>query len=379
MNSSAQCGTKRNVTPLDMQEGLLEGAPAAQESFTHPIPVWRRRYMVCIFTLMATLLFADQNLLAPNLTQVAADLGISEEDKDQLLGGWIMAAFFAVGAPSAMLCTFWVTNYGQLLALRTLTGISVGGCFPLIFSLLGDLFPITQRAAVSAGVQIATGAGIAAGQALAGMLGESNWRIPFMVVAVPAVVVACIMLLTTQEPPRGAFEEALQGVYAEGEAYKDTITWAKGLPGSLPWGFMLVFMNDYLSQNKGFSVKVATLIVLMFGLGGGLGVICGGALGQWLYNRRKEYVALLMGTSVFLGIGPLTYLVNAPLPSYPLGATAFLALLGGCFASVAGPNLKAVLLNVNEPETRGVAFALQTMTDDLGKGLGPFLVAWFIK
>ncbi|GFH07542.1 MFS domain-containing protein, partial [Haematococcus lacustris] len=142
---------------------------------------------------------------------------------------------------------------------------------------------------------------------------------------------------------------------------------------------MLVFMNDYLSQNKGFSVKVATLIVLMFGLGGGLGVICGGALGQWLYNRRKEYVALLMGTSVFLGIGPLTYLVNAPLPSYPLGATAFLALLGGCFASVAGPNLKAVLLNVNEPETRGVAFALQTMTDDLGKGLGPFLVAWFIK
>ncbi|KAL6755542.1 major facilitator superfamily domain-containing protein [Haematococcus lacustris] len=421
MNSSAQCGTKRNVTPLDMQEGLLEGAPAAQESFTHPIPVWRRRYMVCIFTLMATLLFADQNLLAPNLTQVAADLGISEEDKDQLLGGWIMAAFFAVGAPSAMLvgwlsdktnrrnllfvvvmlgsmpclCTFWVTNYEQLLALRTLTGISVGGCFPLIFSLLGDLFPITQRAAVSAGVQIATGAGIAAGQALAGMLGESNWRIPFMVVAVPAVVVACIMLLTTQEPPRGAFEEALQGVYAEGEAYKDTITWAKvrvllrlptnwliilqGLPGSLPWGFMLVFMNDYLSQNKGFSVKVATLIVLMFGLGGGLGVICGGALGQWLYNRRKEYVALLMGTSVFLGIGPLTYLVNAPLPSYPLGATAFLALLGGCFASVAGPNLKAVLLNVYEPETRGVAFALQTMTDDLGKGLGPFLVAWFIK
>lgn len=36
------------------------------------------------------------------------------------------------------------------------------------------------------------------------------------------------------------------------------------------------------------------------------------------------------------------------------------------------------MLNVNEPETRGVALALQSMTDDVGKGLGPFLVSWLI-
>ncbi|GIL90024.1 hypothetical protein Vretifemale_17745 [Volvox reticuliferus] len=36
------------------------------------------------------------------------------------------------------------------------------------------------------------------------------------------------------------------------------------------------------------------------------------------------------------------------------------------------------MLNVNEPETRGVALALQSMTDDLGKGLGPVLVAGLI-
>jgi hypothetical protein len=41
--------------------------------------------------------------------------------------------------------------------------------------------------------------------------------------------------------------------------------------------------------------------------------------------------------------------------------------------------VQALLLNVNEPETRGVAFALQTITDDLGKGLGPIIVAGFIK
>lgn len=33
------------------------------------------------------------------------------------------------------------------------------------------------------------------------------------------------------------------------------------------------------------------------------------------------------------------------------------------------------MINVNAPETRGVALALQSVTDDLGKGLGPVIVA----
>ena len=40
---------------------------------------------------------------------------------------------------------------------------------------------------------------------------------------------------------------------------------------------------------------------------------------------------------------------------------------------------RAVLLNVNEPETRGVALALQTVLDDLGKGLGPLLVSLMVS
>ena len=40
---------------------------------------------------------------------------------------------------------------------------------------------------------------------------------------------------------------------------------------------------------------------------------------------------------------------------------------------------RAILLNVNEPETRGVALALQTVLDDLGKGLGPLLVSLMVS
>lgn len=48
-------------------------------------------------------------------------------------------------------------------------------------------------------------------QALSGSIGPAtNWRVPFVVVAAPSLVMALVMQLTTTEPPRGAFEEALQ-------------------------------------------------------------------------------------------------------------------------------------------------------------------------
>ena len=69
------------------------------------------------------------------------------------------------------LATYWVRRYWQLLLVRVLTGISLGGTFPLVFSLVGDLFFTSQRAGVAAGIQLATGAGFAAGQGIAGFVG----------------------------------------------------------------------------------------------------------------------------------------------------------------------------------------------------------------
>lgn len=102
-------------------------------------------------------------------------------------------------------------------------------------------------------------------------------------------------------------------------------------------------------------------------------------MGQWLYNYQKEYMVLFAGGGILLGIGPLYYLVNADLVNISYLLTGIITLLGGFFAAFPGPILRAVMLNVNEPELRGAALALQSLTDDLGKGLGPFVVAWFIS
>jgi MFS family permease len=113
----------------------------------------KRAYLVVIFCLTAGLLYADQNLMAPNLTAIAADFGFDDEDRDKYLGGYVAATFYLVGAPAALLfgylsdtvnrrnllfvavllgegpciMTFFVTRYWQLLVLRLFTGISLGG------------------------------------------------------------------------------------------------------------------------------------------------------------------------------------------------------------------------------------------------------------
>lgn len=111
-----------------------------------------------------------------------------------------------------------------------------------------------------------------------------------------------------------------------------------------------------------------------------MGAVGGGALGQWLYNNiSKASMPLFTGITVASATLPMWWLTNANLLTTPIFFTLLLAVTGGMLSSTAGPLNKAMLLNVNEPETRGVALAWQSMTDDLGKGLGPALVSALIS
>ena len=142
-----------------------------------------RRWAVFVYALTTVLLFADQNLLAPNLSAVAHEFGFTDDERDRKLGGDIALAFFIVGAPAsfivgcladtipraplfavtvcigegACMATYWTTTYAQLFVTRALTGFSVGGALPLISSVLGDLFESHERPAAMAVVGMGTG------------------------------------------------------------------------------------------------------------------------------------------------------------------------------------------------------------------------------
>lgn len=152
----------------------------------------------------------------------------------------------------------------------------------------------------------------------------------------------------------------------------------QGVPGCIPWGIFYVYLNDYLSENKGFTVKEATVIVTMFGLGGLLGQLLGGWAGQRLYNLDPRYQIYLMSSSTILAVAPLLVLINTEKDTgtYPL--LCIVGFVAGVLVLMNGPNINVVLQNVTSPETRGTAFAFFTLTNDIGRGGGPLVVAYMV-
>ena len=403
----------------------------------------KRTYVVMCLGL--GLVFADQNLLAPNLTAIAEDLNLSEAERDYKLGGQIAFAFFLLGAPAAVLIgsladyyprtklfawtlllgscpnvLAWfpgVTTFGQLYLLRALTGIAVGGAAPLTYSLSSDLFPPSERTKMSAVTGLSMTFGVVSGQAIAGYVGEHyGWRLPFAVVAIPGIFVAMLLMFFVDEPVRGAMEETpdeeqsseqeflvssrpstppvprganastgavmmyLRKVHGIVSVKTVALFLMQGISGCVPWSMINTFFNDYLAQDKGLGVKHSTTLLITFSVGGMIGTVLAGWYGQMLYNESPKKVSLFMGATAIAGVIPCAYLVLADYDrsGFDLTFKSIIALFAGLIASCVGVNIRAVLLNVLHPINRGTAFSLFMLTDDLGKGLGPLVVAGFI-
>jgi sugar phosphate permease len=133
----------------------------------------------------------------------------------------------------------------------------------------------------------------------------------------------------------------------------------QGLPGCLPWGVIVAFLNDFL-QSEGLSKRGATLIIVIFGSGGLLGSIIAGLAGQALYNWRKGALPVFTGLSVWAGMPLLFAIINSKLAvSLPMPLLLPLLFLGGAVASIASVVIRPLIMNVNLPETRGIALAFQ--------------------
>jgi MFS family permease len=413
------------------------------------IQISHKQYTTGIICFTVAFLFADQNLLAPNLSIIADEFHFTDAQRDDLLGGKIAIGFFIVGGfisilagyltdvsnriplfsfivffgESACMLTYWTTTYWQLFICRVLTGISIGGATPIIFSIFGDLYSENERANVSTFVGLSMSLGvckyyfiyyfiifihiifIALGQMLAGFLGSSHgWRLPFLIIAIPSLFLALLILMTVKEPVRGSQEREVRllrrsvtsrqetisleqptcgdverdtrrrpsvdgpllhpidtlgdnGVYSREVIYSERIDCTKvgillrtpsallvflqGIPGCLPWGMVYTFLNDYFSNDRGMSVAAATLALTTFGIGGFAGMISGGLLGQWLYNRKKSWQCFLMGSTTMISVLPMLYLLNSATP----GGVDFyiVSIVAGFIVNMNGPNVRAVL------------------------------------
>lgn len=385
------------------------------------------RLTIVLLGIISLFLFADQNLLAPNLTQIAREFGFTDLERDRKLGGDIALVFWLFGG-AITLVVGWLTDrlprrplfvavvligelpclltgfaqtYEQLFWLRALTGVGIGGALPLIYSLLGDLFDARGRALAAGFLGFAMGAGIAVGQLAAGFLGpEYGWRLPFVWVALPNFLLAPLFYWRVREPRRGSREEVAIGragaddgaIHLARPRWSDygpifrvrtnVLVFLQGIPGTVPWGVFFVFLNDFYAQDKGYSVAAATLIVLVLGAFAIVGNLVGGVLGQWVYNRSPAGLPLLCAFTTLLGIVPTLALVDFPSQAGVAEPNVVTPLLlgaaSGLLISITGVNVRAMLLDINRPDTRGSVFALCNLADDLGRGLGPAIIAVLI-
>lgn len=409
----------------------------------------------------------DMNLMAPNLSIIAEEFGMDDDERDVKLGGMIALGFFFVGAPISFLVGWladsinrsplfaatvfvgelgclgaaFANSYPQLYVCRVLTGISIGGAIPVIYSVLGDLYPAHNRSAVSAVVTTGTGIGAGIGQVIAGSM--KSWRSPFIIVAVPGLLCS-VLLLGIKEPERGASEAAVIEMqqHAPMEEVDDdstlqsstvlqednniesqvatsactcdalerdresqseeertnaslprcvsckstkelmkiptvVLTILQAAPGALPFGFVSTFLNDFLQEQRGMTKQEATGVLLTFGVGNALGVVLSGFLGHFAYKKDIRAPPLIMGTSLMLGCIPFYFLINN-VEGNNVALASAVTVLSGVFVVIPVPLERSILTNVCLPRLRGRAQALVSITDDLGKGLGPALVSLLI-
>lgn len=347
---------------------------------------------------------ADTQVMAPMLVTIEAEFGV-----DDSAVGAMMALFTVVGAVVSLLWGYFADKASRkklfvfsvalgeipcaltalapsweiFFALRILTGIGVGAAFPLVFSILGDIYDEKERPMASAILTTAFGLGAIVGPVLGGFVGQvSGWRLPFVLAAVPNVPLLLAFWVLVPEPRAAASEEATRELVEAGILYPKHIRvkdyarlgrvptnvylFIQGIAGTIPWGAFF-FLNKFLETAKGFSIGQATAVYMVFGAGMVVGNLAGGKLGELVFRRSPKNLPLFCGVTTFLGcfgtLAVVTLKGSIPL----LSAAGFLAAF---FAAMTGPNMRTMLLDVNPPEDRGPIFSIFNLTDSLGTGLG---------
>lgn len=97
----------------------------------------------------------------------------------------------------------------------------------------------------------------------------------------------------------------------------------------------------------------------MFSVANAVGGILGGVAGHFIWKWRVGVLPVFAGVSVWLGIPGLLWLINADVTAMSAVSMYAIAFFAGVVASVAGVEIRPLLMNCNEPEARGIVLALQ--------------------
>lgn len=206
----------------------------------------------------------------------------------------------AIGVWSGMTALCGIAgNFVQLLLYRIGVGAGEGGCIPISHSLLSDYFTPRQRGFVMSIVSMAPPFASILAPIVGGVVAEGwGWRMAFLVLGLPGVVLALLVRFTLKDPRPAApvAKERRKGAFAAD---------FKWLLGNKAFVYIFIggafvgvanagiagFTISFLLRTHELSLPQAGGIVGMTGVAGLVGAMLGGVMADWLSGERgRSYV-----------------------------------------------------------------------------------------
>ncbi|WP_421738746.1 spinster family MFS transporter [Caulobacter sp.] len=392
-------------------------------------PLYSNGYKASVLGLLLatyTFNFIDRTIIATIGQAIKVDLKLTDTQLG-LLGGLYFALLYTLlGIPIARMAERWnrvtiisvslviwsgftalcgsAASFVQLAAYRFGVGIGEAGCSPPSHSLISDYYAPKQRATAlsiySFGIPLGTMFGAVAGGWLAQ---EFSWRVAFVIVGLPGILLAVIVKLVIKEPPRGHSEAKEHPLEAEDlvveppkppfsltSEFREIGAVIKILFGKWPVLHMVLgvtiasfgsygsgaFVPSYFVRNFGLGLAQVGLITgLIGGFSAGVGTLVGGFLSDWAGKKSAKWYALTPA----IGLLICTPIYIAAYLQTSWEATALILLVPGIFHYVYLAPTFGVVQNSVDPRRRATATAILFFFLNLiALGGGPVFTGWLI-
>lgn len=383
---------------------IYENVETLSSSRSRSVPVW---YVVALLTAVNAVAYMDRMALSLLAPAVKRDLDLSDAQLGLLLG-FAFSAFYATCAiPIARLAdkasrksiiatsiAVWslmtaasgaAQNFWQMFVARMGIGAGESGVVPAAQSMICDYVPPRRRPGMFAVHSFGSTAGMVVGMIAAGLLVEQiGWRLTFLAIGLPGLVLALVVHLTIEEPARGRLEEIARKEDAA-FTFAHTLRFAFKSRTYLLLISTLVISTfassaitqwwpTFFARNFGLSAaNIGAALGLALGLGGAIGAIGGGFIANKLAARGYRLPLIALGIVKWvmtpLSIGVLV----APSAGWSFTFVALMAIAGSSSVGV----ISAAIFSVMDPRGRATAGALSSFLPVvLGASLGPFMVGF---
>ena len=333
---------------------------------------------------------------------------------DRVRRTWMLSAAIVLWG-IAMIWSATVSSFGDLLVTRVALGAVTAAAGPVVASLVGDYFAGAERGRIYGYILAGELAGAGFGFAVTGDIAALSWRAAFVLLALPAFALAWL-IFRLPEPSRGGMAPLADtnaptraaGVEDESEQETDAQRLARerGVepdpelvlaedPGRLHFiaatryilrirtnvilivasagGYFFLsgvqtFGVEFVTRQYAIDQALGTLVLLVVGIGGVIGVLAGGAIGDLLL-RRGVFTGRILVSAIAAAIAVVLF-VPAIFTHHATMALPYI-VFAALALSAQNPPLDAARLDIMVPLLWGRAEGVRTFLRTLAQALAP--------